>query len=216
MPTIDTKARAGARRSRSTPGAKENDQLEERFMSTIKVAETAIAEEATVGRIDSTARLRALETRVEGLEADAGSKSRTLSQLKVDLDDSAERHGEQIEVLFETFRRIETDLKTATAALAVLRAGTESRTTESKPLASPPRSTVAQPAPPPQPTFELAIPAMPVSQVKVVMLDAQRKQIAAVLAKPGDTVVFEAQAGQTRWFQMFANGQLQDETQMTA
>lgn len=185
-------------------------------MSTIKVAETAIAGETTVGRVDSTARIKALESRVEGLEADAGSKSKTLGQLKTDLDDSTERLGEQIEVLFETFRGIEADLKMATAALAVLRAGAETRSSESKASAAPPKSPAAQPATSATPTFELTIPAMPVSKVRVVMLDTQRKQIAAVFAKPGDTVVFEAQAGQTRLFQMFANGQLQDETQMTA
>lgn len=184
-------------------------------MSTIKVEETAFAEEATVGRIDSTSRIRALESRVDGLEADAGAKRMTLNQLKSDFDDSTERQGEQIEVLFETFRRIETDLKSATAALAILRAGTETRATESRPPA-PPKSTAAQNLPANLPTFELTVPAMPVSQARLVMLDAQRKQITAVLAKPGETVIFEAQAGQTRWFQMYVNGQLHDEIQMTA
>jgi len=216
MPMTDTKAKSGMRRSRSMPEAKVNDRLEERVMSTIKVTETALAEEETVSKFDSTARIKALETRVGGLEEDAGTKSRTLGQLKTDLDDSTERLGEQIEVLFETFRGIETDLKMATAALAVLRPGTEAKSSESRASATPPKSTAAQSALPAQPMFELAIPPMPVSKVRVVMLDAQRNQIAAVLAKPGDTVVFEAQAGQTRWFQMFANGQLQDETQMTA
>lgn len=185
-------------------------------MSTIKVEETEFAKEATVGRIDSTTRIKSLESRLEGLEMDAGTRSRTLNQLKSDLDDSTERLGEQIEVLFETFRRIETDLKTATAALAMLRAGTESRATESRSSGTPPRSTAAQGATAARPTFELTIPAVPASQVKVVMLDAQRKQVAAVLAKPGETVVFEAQAGQTRLFQMYVNGKLADETQMTA
>ena len=180
-------------------------------MSTIKVEETAFAAEATAGRIDSTARIKALESRVEGLEADAGTKRMTLNQLKSDFDDSAERQGEQIEVLFETFRRIETDLKSATAALAILRSGTESKATESKPPGMPPKPTASA-----QPSFELTIPAVPASQVRVVMLDAQRKQVTAVLAKPGETVVFEAQAGQTRWFQMYVNGKLADETQLTA
>jgi hypothetical protein len=200
------------RRSRSTPEVKENDSLEERVMSTIKVEETAFAAESTVGRIDSTTRLKALESRVEGLEADAGAKSTTLIQLKADLDDSSERLGEQIEVLFETFRGIEADLKIATAALAALRAGTDTKSTEGKSSATPPKSSAAQAAP----TFELMIPSIPVSQVKVVMLDPQRKQVAAVLAKPGETVIFEAQAGQTRLFQMYVNGKLADETQMTA
>jgi hypothetical protein len=204
------------RRSRSTPELKVNDRLEERVMGNIKVEDTAFAEEATVGRIDSSARIKTLEARLDVFEADANAKNAMLNQFKLDLDDSTERLGEQIEVLFETFRRIETDLKTATAALAALRAGTERQSTGSKTLVASQKLATPQAATATQLTFELKIPPMPFSQARVVMLDTQRKQITAVLAKPGETVVFEAQPGQTRWFQMFVNGQLQDEFQMTA
>lgn len=185
-------------------------------MSSMKIAEGPVVSGTTVGRIDSTARVNALEAKVEELVVDADARNTMLNQFKLDLDDSTERLGEQIEVLFETFRRIETDLKTATAALFALRTGTQAKSPDSKTPVPSQRSTAPQTATANQLTFELKIPQMPFSQARVVMLDTQRKQIAAVLAKPGETVVFEAQPGQTRWFQMFVNGQLQDEFQMTA